>query len=108
MSLFGEKCHRCGRRTRSKEDGIAICTECKAEILASKEDKMSCPDDGSQMMKQIVKGVVTDKCPECGGVWLDSGELDLIKKAVQDAEAGGFATAFVIGMSAGQSASFGR
>jgi Zn-finger nucleic acid-binding protein len=54
------------------------------------------------MLKQIVKGVVTDKCPKCGGVWLDPGELDLIKRAIQDASAGDFATGFVIGMSAGQ------
>ena len=104
MSLFGEKCHRCGRRTRSKEDGIAICTQCKAEILARKEERRPCPDDGRVMLKQIVKGVVTDKCPKCGGVWLDPGELDLIKRAIQDASAGDFATGFVIGMSAGQGA----
>ena len=101
MSLFGEKCSRCGQRTRLKEDGIAICSQCKAEILASKEDRRACPDDGTWMDKEIVKGIVMDKCPKCGGVWLDPGELDLIEKAIHDAEAGNFASGFLLGMTIG-------
>jgi hypothetical protein len=102
MSLFGEKCARCGKRTRSKEDGVAICTQCKAEMLADKEAKRKCPDDGTWMEKEIVRGIVLDKCPRCGGVWLDSGELNLIKKAIQDAAAGNFASGLMMGIVIGQ------
>ena len=34
------------------------------------------------MTKDVVLNVVIDRCPSCNGVWLDGGELELIRSAV--------------------------
>jgi predicted RNA-binding Zn-ribbon protein involved in translation (DUF1610 family) len=84
-----------------KENGVAICSVCQAEILADKESRRECPDDGSLMDKRIVKGIVTDHCPRCGGVWLDPGELELLNRAISQSRDSGWINGYIIGMSAG-------
>ena len=69
--------------------------------MASKENGRSCPDDGTVMEKEIVTGIFTDMCLRCRGAWPDPSELDLIRKAIEDAHAGNFAAGSVIGMSFG-------
>lgn len=87
MALFGEKCHRCGTRTRHKEEDEAICENCVNEmavmVAASKEETRPCPVDGTQMLKEVAHMLVIDRCPECKGVWLDGGELDRIREGVE-------------------------
>jgi hypothetical protein len=87
MSLFGEKCDRCGTRTKHKEEGHAICEACVAEmeviVTAANEEPRSCPVDGAQMTKEVAHMLVIDRCPDCKGVWLDGGELDRIKDGVE-------------------------
>jgi len=87
MSLFGEKCARCGTRTRNKEDDKAICESCAQElhllIEAGKEELRACPIDGTTMCKEIAHVVVIDRCPTCSGVWLDGGELDKMRNGAE-------------------------
>ena len=87
MSLFGEKCARCGTRTRNKEDDRAICEICAQEmhllIEAGKEALRACPIDGTTMRKEIANVVVIDRCPTCYGVWLDGGELDKMRNGAE-------------------------
>ncbi len=87
MSLFGEKCVRCGkRRTKHTFEGRPTCESCEAELQTrakpALDDAQKCPADGTVMAKDVVLNVVIDRCPSCNGVWLDGGELDLIRSAV--------------------------
>jgi Zn-finger nucleic acid-binding protein len=53
------------------------------------------------MQKHVIRNVIVDKCPECHGAWLDGGELELLKKALNNGGDGGFATGMVLGMAMG-------
>lgn len=44
---------------------------------------MKCPQDGTEMDHVSRHGVEIDHCPQCGGVWLDRGELDHLIEAVR-------------------------
>ena len=35
------------------------------------------------MSKEIVWNVVVDRCPSCRGMWLDGGELELLKAGIE-------------------------
>jgi Zn-finger nucleic acid-binding protein len=35
------------------------------------------------MSKEIVLNVVLDRCPTCKGMWLDGGELDLLREGIE-------------------------
>jgi len=39
---------------------------------------MKCPKCGSDLEEINLQGVLIDKCGECGGIWLDHGELELL------------------------------
>jgi hypothetical protein len=86
MSLFGEKCVRCGTRTKSVYDAKPTCPACVEQIelkLASaKENKLTCPADGRILDKEIVHGVIIDRCAACNGVWLDAGEMERMNEDV--------------------------
>ena len=45
-----------------------------------KQSLMKCPKDGGDLKEQSIGNVKVDVCPECGGMWLDAGELDLLKQ----------------------------
>ena len=45
-----------------------------------KQALMRCPKDGSQLTEQEMGTVKVDICAECGGMWLDAGELDLLRQ----------------------------
>ena len=87
MALFGEKCARCGKKTRNEVDGKATCEACEQEmtllVAAEGESKRPCPVDGAIMSKEIAHMIVIDKCPTCRGVWLDGGELERLKGGVE-------------------------
>ncbi|MBW2422744.1 MAG: zf-TFIIB domain-containing protein [Deltaproteobacteria bacterium] len=36
------------------------------------------------MQKEIAHMLVIDRCPTCGGVWLDGGELERLKGDVNE------------------------
>ena len=39
---------------------------------------MKCPVDGQIMLAVTYDDIEVDFCPECQGIWLDSGELELL------------------------------
>lgn len=39
---------------------------------------MNCPRDNKELLELEHKGVTVDKCEQCGGIWLDKGELQKI------------------------------
>ena len=41
---------------------------------------MHCPKCGMQLMEIKFRGLSVDKCPDCGGMWFDDGELDQLLK----------------------------
>lgn len=42
------------------------------------ENIFTCPKCEGEMGKQLIKGVVIDKCPSCYSIFLDLGELERI------------------------------
>lgn len=43
------------------------------------------PITGEPMVEEVMHGVVIDRCPKSGGVWLDKGELELLfERMVKD------------------------
>jgi hypothetical protein len=87
MAIFGDKCIRCDkRRTKQTHEGLPTCETCREALIAgaraASEDARLCMVDGNQMTKDVILNVVIDRCPKCNGVWLDGGELELIRLAV--------------------------
>jgi hypothetical protein len=82
VSLFPDKCIRCGQRTRELHDGKPTCGRCRQalelKLAAARERQRACPVDGALMNKQVAHMIVIDRCPSCHGVWLDAGELDCL------------------------------
>jgi uncharacterized C2H2 Zn-finger protein len=39
-----------------------------------------CPRCGSDLKEQHAEQVKIDECPECGGIWLDKGELEQLRR----------------------------
>ncbi len=46
------------------------------------DQPISCPKDGVPMHRITLGSVAVDRCPTCGGVWLDAGELAGFKQAM--------------------------
>lgn len=55
---------------------IAIAEEAKAAGTSS----MNCPRCDGTLKTNNFEGVDIDTCEKCGGVWLDSGELEQLTK----------------------------
>jgi len=62
-----------------------------AERQAAERRKhfMKCPKCGADLKETELKQVKVDVCPDCKGLWLDAGELELIGK-VKESAMGGF------------------
>jgi hypothetical protein len=54
--------------------------ELEKERRASTRDIwfLTCPKCGAKLEEMVFRGVKIDKCHECGGVWLDAGELETL------------------------------
>ncbi len=59
----------------------------KHKKLAEEEKKklkdihfMRCPKCGMELIEIDYKTIKVDKCSECEGIWLDSGELEAVSK----------------------------
>lgn len=50
---------------------------------------MKCPKCGADLVEQEHQHVKVDVCPECQGMWLDSGELEMMSRGEENA-VGGF------------------
>ena len=40
---------------------------------------MKCPKCGGDLAERDMGGVKIDQCSDCKGVWLDAGELELVR-----------------------------
>ena len=45
---------------------------------------MNCPRCSTELRTEMYKGIETDKCPSCEGMWLDYTELDELEDTVLD------------------------
>ncbi len=43
-----------------------------------------CPKDGAHLHNKSLHGVTVEECPECKGIWLESGELKEITEREQE------------------------
>ena len=66
---------------------------------------MYCPNCDTEMARKDIEGVTIDKCPSFGGVWLDAGELEIIRERAEEEgeEKGsptgpGFGAGFALGL----------
>jgi hypothetical protein len=98
MGILGDKCYRCGKRTKKLFGGVPTCEECQLEVEARGEKLRQCPIDSNMMKKEVVHSVIIDRCKKCGGVWLDGGELEIMKKAIKSGEGDNFLIGFLLGM----------
>lgn len=84
--------------TRRLDDGIDVdfCPSCYGvwydvsdlavdlPLDATQASGRLCPRDGAGLLEGKVTGseVVADRCPTCGGVWLDAGEVQKLRQAL--------------------------
>ena len=96
MIWFKKKraCIHCEKKTLRNFEDQPTCGACQMEILMAREAPRSCPVDGTRMLKENNHDVIIDRCPECGGIWLDAGEIEAIKQAASHE---GIAIGMVIG-----------
>ena len=52
------------------------CPVCQARFRGAAE----CSRCGADLKEQHAEHVRIDECPECGGIWLDKGELDQLRR----------------------------
>ena len=67
--------------------------EALARLAKKKEEEQRLsPVSGEPMVQEVLHGVVIDRCPVSGGVWLDAGELEQLvevsKKMGEEKESG--------------------
>lgn len=76
------------RRRAQEEEFFKKQNEAALKRLQEREaDKPRVSPVSGEAMEQIqYMGVVIDKCPVSGGIWLDEGELEQIIEAVQHKE----------------------
>src|SRR5437773_12464948 len=60
------------KQMRAKLDGERSAQDRKAHY-------MKCPKDGADLKEEMHGQAKVDLCPECGGMWLDAGELALMQ-----------------------------
>lgn len=59
--------------------------DAEREAATRREHFMKCPKCGADLKLQTLKNVSVDVCPDCKGLWLDAGELELIGKVKDSA-----------------------
>jgi hypothetical protein len=81
-----EKLIEAARKRREQADSASRSAE---EDARRKLHWRKCPKCGSDMEVETISGIEVEKCPSCGGVFFDRGELEqlLVK---HDSERRGF------------------
>ena len=70
------------RKNQEAIEKLRAKIQVAAEAKASGASSMQCPRCDGRLNETKVEEVTIDTCDKCGGVWLDSGELEqLTKKA---------------------------
>ena len=44
-----------------------------------KQHYMKCPRCGADLVEKQIGQVKVDECPDCDGIWLDQGEIDVLR-----------------------------
>lgn len=70
--------------------------EALERLRHKKEDEAPRPSPitGKPMVQEVFNGVVIDRCPDSGGIWLDAGELEQLLDSAKNAEKEGSAFDF--------------
>ncbi|MEO5579794.1 MAG: zf-TFIIB domain-containing protein [Gemmatimonadaceae bacterium] len=74
------------RRARLDEERARLDEERTKQERSAHHNK--CPRCGCELEEREHHGVKIDECVECGGMWLDKGELEIIEEI--DAKSSGF------------------
>jgi hypothetical protein len=82
MNIYGEKCHRCGQKTRRNRKSKPTCGHCIAVIDSKHEEIRNCPVDNNKMNKEIIKNIILDRCPLCSGIWFDKDEIETFEELI--------------------------
>jgi len=55
-----------------------LITKLKAKLrpLARQESKLRCPKCPGELASYTFEGFLLDRCHDCGGIWMDKGELE--------------------------------
>ncbi len=56
--------------------------------------RMRCPRDGATLVEREQQHTKIDVCPECGGTWLDKGELEMLEQVRTEHRGNFFETLF--------------
>ena len=74
-----ERCVRCRENPSSELLGaLPTCLRCADLLRLKAEDTHMCPVDQTEMRKDVLQNLVIDRCPSCGGIWLDHDELEVL------------------------------
>lgn len=76
-----EVCRQCPARREYL--GKATCERCELGHRSISESKRLCPVDGALMAKRLVRRLLVDECTLCGGIWLDGGEMEVLRRELQ-------------------------
>lgn len=72
----------------AKQDAELI-KEMRAKLDKEREQQerrahyMKCPKCGADLAEKELGSVKVDVCAECGGMWLDAGEMELLRRVEQ-------------------------
>jgi len=92
-------CVRCGEHPSSElVDGLPTCRRCAELVRHKSETIRACPVDGADMRKEIVQSIVIDRCPACGGIWLDHDELEVLLRLASERSDQGFMNGVLLGL----------
>jgi len=61
-----------------------------AKAAKQKASAMTCPECDEPLKKRSFQKIATDQCKDCGGIWLDAGELKKIAKKENNSWLGKF------------------
>lgn len=77
------------RKAREEEYFLKVNQEAMERLKRRQEEKpRPSPITGEPMEQLTMKGVLIDRCPTSGGIWLDAGELEQILEAAKSKETG--------------------
>lgn len=66
---------------RKKRQQLDAERRSRQQEVTRQQHWMKCPKCGSDMQEVKMDLVMVDKCPECGGIYFDKGELELLLEA---------------------------
>lgn len=92
-----ERCARCREHAAVEVlDGLPTCARCGALVRLKSESRRLCPVDGKTMAKEVVRNLLIDRCPSCGGIWLDHDELEALLRLAAEREDGAFLNGVIL------------